>query len=307
MRIFVTGGTGQIGSQLVKQLVASGHIVIGLAHTSEGADKLKQWGAQSRTGDLTDVNSLVAGVQDADATIHLAFIHDFSRYAEAGDIDLAAVKAMVDASRNKVFVGTIGLLSLQVEDGQTGTEDDDVATNGPAGKRGEAEMYTRQAAAQGVKSAVIRLPVVHFDEDTGFVPSLVRLARNTGVSAYPNNGDKHWPAVHRDDAARLYQIVTEKLADSTLTPGLAWHAVAENGVASKDIAIAIADKLHLGEAISKPTEHFGWLGMMMSKDCLVTSEKTRKLTGWESMGPSLVETIHDPKFSTEATKTMLYM
>jgi nucleoside-diphosphate-sugar epimerase len=250
---------------------------------------------------------LVAGVKDADATIHLAYVNDFSKLQEAGQVELAAVKAMLGASHGKAFVSTTTLLGVQIT-GDLGTENDPALTAGPGGPRGQSEVIVREAAQSGVKSAVIRLPpTVHYVHDTGFIPSLVRLARKTGVSAYPNNGDSRWAAVHRDDLARLYRIVVEKLTDGTLTPGLALHGVTESGVTTKDIASAIADKLQLGAPVSKPAEHFELLGGFLSMSFAVSNDITRKLTGWQPTGPTLSETIHDPDFSTESTKTTMFM
>jgi nucleoside-diphosphate-sugar epimerase len=303
MRVFVTGSTGQVGSYLVKELVAAGHDVTGLTRSEAGAEKLQQWGATPHMGDLNDINSLVTGVKNADATVHLAFIHDFSQFAQALDTDLAAVKAMLNVSQGKIFIGTTGLLGV-IKSGPIATEDDPSDTTSFAGKRGQAEKLVREAA--DVKGAVIRLcPTVHFVEDVGFVPSLVQLARRSGFSAYPNAGDNHWPAVHRDDAARLYKIVVEKLANGSLKSGLAFHAVAESGLAAKDIANVIGEKLQLGEAVSKPAEHFGFLGRPFSSDFVVSSEQTRKLTGWQPTAPTLFETIRDPGFAPASLKTML--
>lgn len=303
MRVFVTGSTGQIGSFLVKELIAAGHDVIGLTRSEAGAEKLKQWGVTPHMGDLNDINSLITGVNNADATIHLAFIHDFSQFAQALDTDLAAVKSMLNVSQGKIFIGTTGLLGV-IKNGSIATEEDPSDTTSFAGKRGQAELLVRQAP--NVKSAIIRLcPTVHFIEDVGFVPSLVQLARRSGFSAYPNKGDTHWPAVHRDDAARLYKIVLEQLSNGSLKSGLAFHAVAESAVSSRDIANVIGEKLQLGEAVSKPSDHFGWLGHAFSGDFVSSSELTRKLTGWQPIAPSLFETIRDPQFAPASLKTML--
>jgi nucleoside-diphosphate-sugar epimerase len=305
MRVFVTGSTGQVGLYLVKELVAAGHHVTGLVRSQGNADKLKQWGATPLMGDINDIDSLVAGVKDADATVHLAFNHDFTQYEQAMDTDHEAVKAMLAVSQGKVFVGTSGYLGVMKGD-KIATEEDDSETSGFGCKRGLTEQTTRQTASSGVKCAVIRLPPsVHFVEDVGMVPSLVQIARRTNVSAYPNDGRTHWPAVHRDDAARLYKIVVEKLADGSLQSGLSLHGVGESAIASKDIATAIGEKLNLGEPVSKSPEHFGLLGMLFGQDLMVSNDLTRKWTGWQPTGPSLFDTIREPGFAPETLKTVL--
>ncbi|MBC8136871.1 MAG: NAD-dependent epimerase/dehydratase family protein, partial [Fibrella sp.] len=222
MQVFITGGTGFIGSAIVRELVAAGHAVTGLARTPESAAKLVAAGAEARMGELTDPDGLRAAVADADAVIHCAFIHDFANFAESVRTDLQAVEAMVDAMAtaggSKIFVNTAGTATLTA--GRVGTESDAGDAEGPTGHRVPSERVTLAAAERGVRSVVIRLPPsVHGPGDKGFVPILVDLARRTGVSAFLGSGDNRWPAVHRDDAAVLYRLAVERLADGSVPPG----------------------------------------------------------------------------------------
>lgn len=111
MRILVTGATGFIGSAVVAELLAAGHEVVGLARSQEAVDRLAQAGASAHRGQLTDLHSLEAGVRACDAAAHLAFIHDFSKYRDNGEIDRLAVTAMTGAleGSGKPFVLTSGI------------------------------------------------------------------------------------------------------------------------------------------------------------------------------------------------------
>lgn len=91
MRIFLTGASGFIGSRILPALQASGHQVIGLARSESTAQALKAAGAEVHRGTLDAPESLLAGVGNADAVIHTAFDHDFSRFAANCEKDRQAI------------------------------------------------------------------------------------------------------------------------------------------------------------------------------------------------------------------------
>ena len=269
MHVFITGGTGFIGSAVVRELLAAGHRVTGLARTPESAAKLTAAGAAARTGELTDPAGLRAAEAGADAVIHCAFIHDFANFAASVQTDLRATEAMLDglaaAGGSKIFVNTSGTAVLAGGRGERETNAGDPQAS--TGHRVPAERVTLAAAERGVRSAVIRLPPsVHGPGDKAFVPILVDLARKTGITAYRGDGGNRWPAVHLDDAAALYRLVVEHLADGAVPPGSVLHGVADAGVPFKEIAGVIAARLGLGPAESRTADHFGWFAMFAGID-----------------------------------------
>lgn len=289
MRVFVTGASGWVGTAVLKELREAGHSVLGMAHSDAGAEKLKAQGIEILRGDIRDPHCLVEGARTTDATIHLAFHMDFSDFAKINEIDRGAIGAMLEAMEgtNKVFVGTSGTLVV-AHPGKVALETDASPADTPVAVRIQAERLVLDAATRGVRSSVVRLaPTVHGAGDKGLVAMLIDVARAKKAAAYIDDGSQHWPAVHRDDAARLYRLAVESGLAGTV-----FHATAEEGVSMRAVAEAI------GEGVGVPTKsllateagaHFGWLSMLVGLDNRASSAATRKLLGWSPQGPSLLD------------------
>jgi nucleoside-diphosphate-sugar epimerase len=283
MRIFVTGATGFIGSAVVPELIKAGHQVLGLTRSEAGAKSLTAAGAQVHRGGLTDLESLREGAGMSDGVIHLAFIHDFSKFHENCEIDRRAIEALgsVLAGSNRPLIVTAGLAGMGAP-GQLATEDMDVPPNFPFPRVSEQTALS----LKGVKASVVRLPQVHDTVKQGLVSYLIALAREKGVSAYVGEGRNRWSAVHVSDVARLYRLVLEKNE-----AGTKYHAVGEEGVPMHDIAEAIGRGLKLPVKSISPEEarsHFGWLAEVAARDFQASSAKTRKILGWNPTGPGLI-------------------
>lgn len=266
MRIFVTGATGYIGSEVVRELLKGGHQVVGLTRSDNGANLLEKSGAEVHRGTLEDLDSLQRGAAGADGIIHLAFKHDFSDFAGALATDLRAVEAMGVAleGSNKPFVIT-------------------AHANGIA-----AENVVIGLAERGVRTSIVSLaPSVHGEHDKGFVPQLIHTARRKGFSAYIGDGANRWPAVHRFDAATLFRLAIESAPAGSRLDG-----VADEGIPFRDIADVIGRYLNL-PAVSISREeaesHFGFLGLIAALDIPRSSAETQELLGWKPVHPGLLE------------------
>ena len=296
MRVFLTGATGWIGSAILPELLKCGHTVLGLARSDESAAKLAGLGVDVQRGDITDLDSMVAGAKACDGVIHTAFIHDWSDFMGNVAKDLAAVTAMISAieGTGKPFVNSSG--TLMVQHASPATENDQ--SPNPDGPRIASSNAVLKA--KGVRGSVVRLPpTVHGAGDHGFMSRLVDIARTKGFSAYVGDGANRWPAVHRSDAARVYVLALEKAA-----PGSTFHAVAEDGVAIRSIAEAIGAGLGVPTRSLTPEEapaYFEFLAMFIGADNLTSSAITRATLGWTPTGLALVPDILDNYCGAAAT------
>ena len=285
MRVFITGGTGLIGSAVVAELLGNGHTVLALARSDASALAAEKAGAETIRGALADPNALRAGAARADGVIHLAFSHDFSS-AEAVARAVAEESAALTALGEELVGSDRPLVTVSgtpYVPGRRSTEADPVPTDGLVGGRGRTVTAILDLASRGVRSTAVRLPrTVHNDGDGGFAGMLTGIARRTGVSGYSGDGAQRWPAVHALDAAVLFRLALE------LAPaGTSWHAVADEGDAVRDIAAVIGRRLGLPvEAVSPET--YGPLGPIFAIDQPSSSTHTREALGWEPTHPSLL-------------------
>jgi nucleoside-diphosphate-sugar epimerase len=286
MRVFVTGATGFIGSAIVPELIGAGHQVIGLTRSDKGAEALIAAGAEPHRGDLEDLGSLSRGAARSDGVIHCAFDHDFTNFAANCEKDRRAIEtlggALVGSDRPLLITSGVGMGNAGT--GQPATED--VFNTDHPNPRKLSELTGAAMSAAGVKVIVVRLPQVHDTVKQGLITPLIALAREKGVSAYLGEGRTRWSAAHILDVARLYRLALEKQ-----DAGARYHAVAEEGIAARDIAEVISEglgvpvvSLSAGEAAA----YFGWLAVFADLDFSASSTRTRAELAWHPTGPGLI-------------------
>src|SRR6202451_464244 len=183
MRVFVTGASGWIGSAVVPELIGAGHQVLGLARSDSSAAAVAALGAEALRGDLRDVDALRAGAADADAVVHLAYIHDFTQMEASVLADARAVEALADAREDtgKPLVAASGTPAVP---GGVATERDFPAFGGPAAGRDKNAQAVLDLGGRGVRASVVRMPrSVHGEGDHhGLIARLVGVARDRGAS-----------------------------------------------------------------------------------------------------------------------------
>lgn len=295
MRVFLTGATGFVGSAIIPELISAGHQVLGLTRSDQGAQALAAAGAEAHHGTLEDLDRLRAGAETTDGTIHCGFIHDFSNFAKSCETDRRAIETIgsVLVGSDCPFLVTSGLAGL-ASSGRLGTEEDAIAPD--SSPRAPSEGLALGLAPRRVRVGVVRLaPSVHGAGDHhGFVPMLISLAREKGVSAYIGDGANRWAGVHRLDAAPLYRLALEHGV-----AGSRFHGVADEGVPTRDIAEVIGRRLNLpvrSVSAEEAADHFGWMGRFFAMDLAASSALTQERLDWHPTQPGLLADLDQERY-----------
>ncbi len=322
MRVFVTGASGFIGTALVNELLGAGHRVCGLARSPRSAALLRQVGAEPHVGSLSDLDSLRRGVEASDGVVHLAYMHALSqiplrqrlgllvgglpsgivsRFLQStSSADRTAIDTLGASLRGSgrplvTAFGTLGLAVPGQQRAAPASESDVPDPRSPGFGRAEVEQSVNAWAEHGVRASIIRLPpTVHGHGQAGFVSQMIAVARRRKLSAYPAGGANRWPAVHVEDAARLFHRALE-----AGHAGATYHAVAEEGVTLAAIAGTIARRLEL-PCQPLPAErcasHFGWLGAFVALDNPATAAHTRQALSWNPTQAGLLADLENVAF-----------
>ena len=317
MKVFITGAHGYIGSSITRQLVQSGHQVLGLAHHQGATTKLLALGAESFPGSISNPSTLIEAVNQCDAVITLAFNHDiaddpdFVKFLKSIDEDAEAVRVMGSVLNGKPMVVAAGYSWPGDEDGIRRELEARRDPSEAMLPRIKTDMEIWKLAEEGQKVAIVRLPTtVHSSGDTGMIPNLITAGKRAGEVGYIGEGNNCWASVHREDAARLFITALEKLADGSLKTGISLHAIGDEGIPTKAIAETIAKGLDL-QAVSVTPEEMtkragAVLGMVWGMDIRVSTDRTREWTGWEPKECGLLQDISDGGYltATESSKLL---
>jgi nucleoside-diphosphate-sugar epimerase len=290
MHVFVTGGTGTIGSAVVTELLGNGHTVLALARSDSSEQILKDVGAEVLRGELADLDVLRAGAAQSDGVISLAFTPGYHSPEE-----LAAAVVEETAARAALGEELIGsdrpivtVSGTPRAGGRASTEEDPLPLEGPVADRARSVLVLLGLASRGVRATAVRVPrTVHNEGKGGFAGQLTDHARRTGVAGYPGDGTQRWPAVHAFDAAVVFRLALE-----SAPAGTSWHAVADEGDTVRDIATVIGRRLNL-PVQPVPEETFGPFGPIFAMDQPASSAYTRQALGWQPTHPSLLEDLEN--------------
>lgn len=208
MRIFVTGGSGYVGSEVVRELARGEHQVTALTRLAEKASYLEAMGARSVVGDLRDGGSFEDAARASDVLIHIAAEESGMRAA----VDRLAVEALLTfaaAGEARQLVYTSGCFVL----GETGSEPahEDASTADPipySAWRVPHERLVLDADSAGLATAVIRPGMVYGGREGAFIP-FFSTAERDGAAEFIGDGANRWSPVHRSDVGRLYRMVVE--------------------------------------------------------------------------------------------------
>lgn len=291
MRIFLTGATGFIGSHIIPELLGAGHSVLGMTRSESGAKALADQGVEPYMATLEDPDTMRGGAAQADATIHCAFDHDFANFLANAEKDRVAVRALCEAlaGSGKALIITSGTGLGSPGPGELARED--VFDAGNPNPRIASEALVASFVDKGVKSMVVRLPQVHDTRKQGLVSPMIEIARVQGRAAYVGDGANRWAAAPVKAVAQLYRLAVEQGK-----AGARFHAVQEEGVTGREIAVAVGAGLGVPAVSLTPDEagaYFGPFAMFAGLDMPASSAWTRRRLAWEPKGPGLIEDLRN--------------
>lgn len=298
MKIFLTGATGYLGASIARALLSRGHEVRGLARSPASAERLREAGIDPVRGSLEDADVLRAASAAADGVIHAALNHDdWTQLHASFSVEARAVDAMLDALQGsgKPFLYTSGAGTI----GDTGSSlaDENVeARPGPSVQtRLDVENAVRRAAERGVRSVILRPGLVYGRAGSAIVQLLVEEARRAGVGRTVGAGDNAWSVVHVDDLAELYALAVERAP-----AGAVLHGAAGEPVPMVALARAMSRVLGAGDRteavpLERARETIALADAIASEKRL-SSEITRKLTGWRPRAPGIIEEIEEGSY-----------
>ena len=296
MRVFLTGATGFIGSYLVPELICAGHQVAGLSRSDDGAEALARAGAEVVRGDVNDLDRLRTAAAAADGVIHAAFDHGGSNPAQTSEDDRMVIEALgeVLAGSDRPLIITSGTGLVRSKTGAPATETDDPAATAEV-PRAATEEAAEALATAGARVMIMRLPQVHDTRRQGRISRHIQLARQKGWVAFVGEGRNRLPAVHVSDAVRLYRLALEQGQ-----AGARYHAVAEEGIALRDIAAAIGAGLKMPAWSIAPeaaADYFGAMASLVAIDLAASGALTQRQLGWNPTGPDLLSDLRNMDYS----------
>lgn len=315
MHVFLTGGTGFVGSVVAEKLQQAGHHVVALARSDASAETLRARGLAVVRGTLDDVQGLADAARAADAVVHTAFDLGAGDFGAAVATEVQAVQALIGAVRgtDKPLLVTSGTAILgdtgdRVFDeetpipappgGEPGAADAGPADGGMGGIRARIGVEQDVLTAAGVRGIVLRPPNVYGRSDGKSVLTMLRFAgQKLGAVPYAaGTGDHRWSFVHVDDLADLYVLALEHAG-----PGELFHAGAEAGLRTRAIAEALSRGLglggqtvelsipELGQALGFPPLAAYWATNSQS-----SGDKARRVLGWRPKHVRMLQEIARP-------------
>ncbi|KZZ91914.1 NAD(P)-binding domain protein [Ascosphaera apis ARSEF 7405] len=302
-RIFITGGSGFIGSVVIEQAIAQGHQVYAISRTEAGDKKLEAKGAIPVRGDLKSYDVLQEQSAQADIVLHLAdaFLGDHSLpYSEVIRLDKAAVDAIAAGleGSNKPLVTTSGVLVVE-STGDVTTEESPLAKK-PLNDRIISEQYTLKLSEKGIRVSAIRLAPFVYGRGGSGVFLFLKAFLGAKELNYVNGGTTKTTAVNVEDAAALYLLAAEKANAGEVFNAasniVTFHEFFEAMSTITDLPIK---SLTSEEATSK---YGPFLGRFLALDCQASGAKAKSQLGWDPKGTGLLDEIKTGSYVAVAEK-----
>ncbi|QAY58582.1 NAD-dependent epimerase/dehydratase family protein [Microbacterium protaetiae] len=300
MKVFLTGGTGYVGSVLREHLLAAGHEVDALARTTAGAQRLTAAGATVVRGSLADTGVLRAAAARAEAVVHAAF--DGAMTDDAAATELAAVRALAagagESKTAKPVLYTSTGLVYGIDPRQDRHEDAQLPERSAQPVKGEGERAL--LTAEGITPIVFRAALVHGRGGSKLVTGLISSAASTGAAPYIDEGAHVWDAIDVDDLANLYvAALAHPLAG-------VYNVKGEHPFTMRELAQAVSTVTG-AQPVSLPRESasatLGPLALVLGAPGLLAGDKARSTFDWTPVGGSLLDDIRDGSYRDVTART----
>ena len=265
----MTGATGYVGRHTLQHFLNNGHLVVALTRNTPKFDHENlNW----INGSLEKPETYSDGLKEVDAIVHMAM--EYPGNPDRSSADKIAVEAFIDSGK---FIAYTGNLYTSYQPGKTITEE--LLPQGHYWWNDHEAMILNAAQS----SAVIRLGFVYGGDGGYLWPGLS--PNENGSIPYTGSLDHHWPFVHVEDVARLYEmVITHK------SKGI-FHATDDKAITVGEILETVT-RLQGGTAVevslSKAQERLGGFADHMLKDILVTKERAVQF-GWKPKHPSFLD------------------
>jgi nucleoside-diphosphate-sugar epimerase len=279
LRVLVLGGTGSIGSAVVRELIGRGHEVCGLARSNASAAKLGELSATSIFGDIAAPELWAAKLPPLDAVIHAAC--DFNTGMGAIDRHLLDVLLPVLAAQPKrprfIYTGGCWLF------GATG---DDVGTEETPFRPLPAFAWMvpqlrRILEAPGIDGIVIH-PAMVYAPGGGVFLRFARDAIEREAIRVVEGENVRWPLVHSEDLATLYVRALEQAPARSSYIGSAIEGLAVGRIA-RAFAKRFGTKRQVPQIVSTEaiTAELGTWARGYALDQRLSGAKARRELGWK--------------------------
>ncbi|CAM1510641.1 Fc.00g009760.m01.CDS01 [Cosmosporella sp. VM-42] len=293
-KIFITGGSGYIGSVVTEFALADGYKVRALSRTEESDEKIRKLGATPVRGDLTTHDVLRTESADADIIIHLATAYRIGSgpYESVLPIDNAAVDAFADslAGTGKPFLVTSGTLMAAAD--PTGAETDEMSPPEPhpINTRIKNINHALSMTTRNIRVICIRLAPYVYGRGGSGVKMFMGMSKQAGKVTCVDGGKNHTTVVHVDDAARLYLLAAEKAnAGDTFNASGATNFTARQIFDAIATAIGVSvESLSYEDAVAKLDMFFAWF---LRAENRASGAKAVRELGWQPKGMGILDEI----------------
>jgi len=273
MKVFMTGGTGFVGTYLSRNLVQAGHTITILSRRAQPPAPAPA-GLSFITGDPTREGPWMAAVPEHDWIINLAGASIFNRWTEARKKEIMEsrerttrnlVAALAAGDRRQLFCSTsaVGIYGARGEEELTEDSPTDTGFLGEVAHKWEAEALKAQDL--GVRVVVTRFGVV-LGKGGGALSQMAPLFRKF-VGGPIGPGVQWFSWIHQADHARAFRFIQEHPQISGPV-----NFVAPNPVRNRELARALGRVLYRPSFM--PTPAF-MLRLVLGEfaDTLLTGQK----------------------------------